>query len=487
MSASRLRSSFALVASVALVLTFAACGSRIDPSTVQAITSAEQGVEGGPVQLGGSAAGGSPQEAGSLTVPGAGGPNSSTTRAGGGGPAAGGGTAAPSVPGGGTKADSPECEGLEEQIGVTQSTVRIGNASDVSGPVPGLFEGAVDGVRAYVAFFNATSTLCGRKLELVDYDTRTDSLGNQTAYLKGCEEVLAMVGSASGFDQGGVAEAEECGLPDLRSRSVTIQRSECTVCFSTNAAASDEVQNAPADYALRTDREAATNAASLYADVEAGEQASRRATRGWTARGMNFVYEQAIPVAEFNYGPYVQRLKDEGVGFVIMSGAGAMVAKLANAMEQANYQPRIWMQDATSYSEVYTKPAGDSADGTTVFVNFTPFEEAASSREMTEYLRWLQAIEPGATPTYEGVYAWSAAKLFVQEAIKLGGKLNRVSLLEAFRRVDDWTAGDLHAPQPVGPKGTTSCWRFLQYQDGGWRPVGGREYTCAGTSRVDLS
>ena len=42
---------------------------------------------------------------------------------------------------------------------------------------------------------------------------------------------------------------------------------------------------------------------------------------------------------------------------------------------------------------------------------------------MALYRAWLDQVKPGATPNYFGLYAWSAARLFVEQAVALGGKL----------------------------------------------------------------
>jgi ABC-type branched-subunit amino acid transport system substrate-binding protein len=95
---------------------------------------------------------------------------------------------------------------------------------DISGPVPGLFESAQQGTRAYAAYFNATSDICGRKLEVVTMDSRTDSGGDQQGYTRACESAFAAIGSMSAFDAGGAATADACGIPDIRSTSVTPER-----------------------------------------------------------------------------------------------------------------------------------------------------------------------------------------------------------------------------------------------------------------------
>jgi len=115
-------------------------------------------------------------------------------------------------------------------------------------------------------------------------------------------------------------------------------------------------------------------------------------------------------------------------------------------------------------------------------MNFVPFEEANTNREMQLYLSWLQQASPGASPTFFGVFSWSAARLFVEKSIALGGKLSRSTLVEALRKTDNWTANGMTAPQHVGTKKTSDCWRFLQLSGGAWKPVGGTKYTCAGTT-----
>jgi hypothetical protein len=58
------------------------------------------------------------------------------------------------------------CAGFKNRTGVTNRTIRIGNAADISGPVPGQFLSARQATLAYVRYFNATHSLCGRKLAL---------------------------------------------------------------------------------------------------------------------------------------------------------------------------------------------------------------------------------------------------------------------------------------------------------------------------------
>ncbi|MFC6044423.1 ABC transporter substrate-binding protein [Nocardioides hankookensis] len=479
------------VCCVLLATLLAACGSRIDPNTVA-----------GAAGTGASGAGGA-------AVPGtATGPDGSVPAAGGGGAATGGGSGAgTSTAGGGSTAsgsgggsgDAPKgtgdnaatggakagsCDGFKNQTGITDSTITIGNASDISGPVPGLFESAPEAVRAYVAYFNATTDLCGRKLALASYDSRTDAAADQQAYVKGCDEAFAMIGSMSAFDSGGASTAQSCGLPDIRTAATTADRLACTTCFAAEAANSHEFQNAVPDFVLKGYGDAGQHAAMLYINAGAAAENGKSQAAAMEKRGMHFDYVQGIDISEFNYAPYVQQMKDKGVEYVQIIGSTAQFTRLAEAMKQQGFKPKVFMIDPTAYNPDFVSSGGDAVDGTTVFINFTPFEEAGSNKELQLYLSWLQQVKPGATPSFFGLFAWSAARLFVEQATKLGGKLSRSALVSSLQGVGDWTSNGMHAPQPVGPKHASPCWRFLQLQSGTWTPVGGTKYRCSGTTTV---
>ena len=203
-----------------------------------------------------------------------------------------------------------------------------------------------------------------------------------------------------------------------------------------------------------------------------------------TKQGLHFDVVQGIDVAEFNYAPYAQALKDKGVKVVFFVGAYQQSVRLAQAMQQVGYKPDIYLRDPTDYlpelrrDRWLARSTAPSSSSTSC-----PFEEAGTNEEMQLYLSWLQQVSPGADPSFFGVFSWSAARLFVEKAAALGGKLSRATLIDALRKTDNWTANGMTAPQHVGTKRTGDCWRFIQLSGGSWKPVGGTKYTCAGTTQ----
>ncbi|MDP3893175.1 ABC transporter substrate-binding protein [Nocardioides sp.] len=496
---SGLRSWLVVLIATTLALTLAACGSRIDPNTVASVngqpvagsgaaapgadgladgtlpddTLADDGAldPGAPGDVGGAdpGAGAGAGDSGDAASGGGGGQGSGGS--GGGAPAAGGGKAA-------------SCDGFKNGPGITDDKITIANVSDISGPVPGLFESTQDAVRAYIAFFNSTSDICGRKLALETYDSRTDAGADQQGYVAACSKAFAAVGSMSAFDSGGAATAQNCGLPDLRSAMVTKVRGDCTTCYSAQGVNARQFENAVPDFILKNYGDAGKNAALLYLNAGAAAENAKTQRDAMTKRGMVFKYFQPIDVAEFNYAPYVQQLKDKGIKYVQFIGAYAQAVRLAQAMAQQSFKPTVYMLDPAAYDKKYVTTGGSAVEGTVLFMNFVPFEEASTNKEMQTYLQWLRQVKPGADPDFFGVFAWSAARLFVERSLALGGQLNRQTLLAEFKKVNNWTANGLHSKQPVGAKTMSECWRFLRLKGGKWVPEGSRQYSCSGVTTV---
>ncbi len=478
-----------------LALALAACGSQLDPSDVRAVggtgTSDSTVTDAGATVPGAAV----PGDPGAPAAPGVdGGTGTSTGDTGGatstgstgdtrgtaGAPEAGPG-AEENAPTGGTEAGS--CEGFDnDQVGVTADTITLANVSDISGPVPGIFESAQQGTRAFAAYFNSTEKLCGHKLAVLGLDSRADAGADQQAYQRACDESFAAVGSQSAFDFGGAATAQSCGLPDLRSYSLSTDRTTCKTCFAAYAVRPGLVPNAMPQYWLKKEPDAVKHVAMLYVNAGAAPENATAFRKAWTANGWNVDIFQGIDVSEFNYAPYVQQMKDAGIEFVNYTGPYQFTVKLQQAMAQQGFEPRVFLQDATIYDAAYVEQAGEMGNGVYVYSQVNLFDSAIP--EMQLYRAWLDQVSPGAEPNIYGAYAWSAARLFAQEATKLGGRLTRTTFLAALAEVRDYTANGMHVPQDVGLKSTANCASIIQLNAGAWSKVSPGEFLCGSMSNV---
>ena len=480
-----------------MALLLAACGSQVDPATMANAAGTSGGVGG--EAPGEDGAGGDPPGlpgVGDGADPGtdAPGPDDDAPAPGGPGPADGpdapgeapdaeGEADAPSgtgdnAPSGSTRAGS--CEGFKNTTGITRDVIKLGNAADISGPVPGIFQGAQEGARAYVAYFNSRSDICGRKLEIVTADSRADNAANEAAARQFCSVVFAAVGSMSAFDAGGSATTQKCGLPDLRSTSVDPARNACTTCFSTQAVNSALVNRSVPRWFARQKPAAVKRAATLHVGAGAAPINAKSQAEAWRRNGVNVTYEARIDVSEFNYAPYVQQLKNRDITWVQYVGPFQFAVRLAQAMQQQNYKPDFYVLDLTGYDPRYIQSGGAAVEGTYVWMPTALIERPQDNEEMALYQAWLQQVKPGAIPDSYGLFAWSAARLFAEKATELGGRLTRQSLVQALKGVRKWTANELHAPQDVGGKRTAECQRILRLEKGRYVQVSRGDYLCEG-------
>lgn len=463
-----------LLASLMLV---AACGSQLDPETVARAEGQTSQGTGTTSDGSGTSGDGIPGQGGAGDVPGTGGTGGST---GSGGTGSGGSGDGTTDSGGGHSATggkrAASCAGFDNsQPGVSEDKIVIANASDISGPVPGIFESAQQATRAYVEYFNSTSDICGHKLEVKLLDSRTDAGADQQAYATACADAFAAVGSMSAFDSGGAATAEKCGLPDIRSTSVTPARGACSTCFATQSVKVDLVPSALPSYFVKHHKDATRHVGLFYINAGAAVPNAESFRAAWEKGGWNIDVFQGIDVSEFNFAPYVQQMKDEGIKMVIYLGPYQNTVKLQQAMSQQGFEADVFLQDATIYDARYVEQAGDLGDGTYVYSSTDLFDNY-SNKEMALYRAWLDQVKPGAIPNFYGLYAWSAARLFVEQAVGLGGKLTRASLVQSLRGVKDWTGNGLHVPQPVGSKSTYNCLSIFQLNNAKWRKL--TSYQC---------
>ena len=461
---------------LATSLLLAACGSTLSPEEA-----ALQGALGSG-GTGGGAVPGAEGGSGSLSggAAGAAGDSGGTT---GGGGDTGGSSATTSAPQTGKNAadsgvKAGNCAGLKNQTGVTDDKIVIANASDISGPIPGLFESAQEGVKAYVAYFNATSDICGRKLELQSYDTRTDSGGDQEAAVKACENAFAMIGSMSAFDNGGTSQVEECGIPDLRSATVDPARYSLPNVFGTQSNKTELIPTAVPRYIAKVAPAGKSKMGLVYTSSAAAGVAAEHTEGAFEKNGYEIVYKQEISSTEFNYSPYVLDMEQEGVKFVFMIGAYQHTVRLAKAMDQQGFNPDAYVVQASSYDQAFLDTGGSAVEDTLIYTDSGLFEQPTP--ELRLYEQWLAQVAPDSHPAYFGQYGWGATRLFVEKAIGLGGDLTRESLVRELSTVRNYTANNMFAPQQVGPKQTSECTQFVQVQGGKFVKHSPGKFLCQG-------
>jgi len=370
------------------------------------------------------------------------------------------------------------CTGFRNSTGISDSSINIANIADVSGPVPGLFSSAQQAVLAYQAYFNSSTTICGRKLKVVSYDSQTSATGDQQASTSACSDTFAMVGSIGAFDNGGAAVSTHCGIPDLRTIATNPERFASPVSFGTDSVDPKQVSTTQYRFIKAATGNASAKSAMLYLNAGAAVPNALAYKATMEHVGYHFVYQKAIGVTEFNYAPYAADLKRLGVTLVQFEGSYQFAVRLKQAMQSQGVNA-VFVMDSVAYDPVFVEAGGSNVDGMYSYVDTSLFEEASRNPELQLYTEWLHRVAPLAKPSFFGMFAWGSMALFTQLALQLGGHLTRTNLLAAIKQVHGYTDHGLFAPQDVGGKRSPSCQTVIQLRGGSWVRRTPFPYACS--------
>ena len=122
---------------------------------------------------------------------------------------------------------------------------------------------------------------------------------------------------------------------------------------------------------------------------------------------------------------------------------------------------KVWACSLACYTKAFLATGGADVEGTYVWMQFLPFEEAASNPEANAY---VTAIGPEKADSF-GAQAWQAGALFKFAVDKIVAKsgpnaITRKAILDELKKSDDFTANGWTGPKPL--KGFGSCFVILQ-------------------------
>jgi ABC-type branched-subunit amino acid transport system substrate-binding protein len=446
----------------------AGCGARLDDEQLAAATAGAAANE-----VGGVATGARPGTGPSATT--------ATTAAGG--------AAAPTVaggaPGAATEGGGPAPEGQAtaggtcapegaSDVGITPDSITLGQVGTISGPIPGLSQTAVNGVRAYIAYRNAQGGVCGRELQLVNGDDRLDAGQNRAEHARLAERVFGFVGGWSVADDGGAAFLDGTNIPDV-GIAISEPRFLLPNNFSSN----------PIDLEGGGTRTIFEYMVANYpvdsAGVVWGAQATARARaqgfiRDLEAMGIPVPVQREVAITETNYVPVAQEIENQGVDLVITALEMTGIGRLAQSFQQVGYQPAVPYYGAQSYGQRFLELAGDAAEGTILGLTHPIIEDAGGGGILDEFVAWNERVNPGQEIDFFTFQGWVAADMFADAILAAGPAPTRDSVLEVLRTYTSFDAdGFVAAFNPAG-KVNSPCYVIVTVEGGAWRrvhPTGG--------------
>jgi ABC-type branched-subunit amino acid transport system substrate-binding protein len=357
-------------------------------------------------------------------------------------------------------------------VGVTADSIRIGNVSTFSGPVPGLFRGAVVGTQAAVAQRNSLGGIHGRRIELDVRDDQFDSAQNRAITTDLLDEVFAFAGSFAVYDDGGAEEVGRSGIPDV-SPALSGARRRLPNNYNVAPAEDGGTQLAPYTYYSRVFPNALDAVGTLWGDVpisRASQMANEAAGR---SVGWRFVYSRGYAATETDFTADVVRMRQLGVKLVFLAGSEPKtLARIAKAMRQQGFDVPIATMNI-GYDASLLTLAPDALEGSYTTMAWAMFagEDAERVPSVRVLNQWVQKVKPGHALDLYTLLGWSSAQLLFRAMEAVGPNLTRAAVNEALRTGGSFDADQLLAPADPGRKAPPTCIVAVQLRRGRYERV----------------
>jgi ABC-type branched-subunit amino acid transport system substrate-binding protein len=459
------------------LLAVTACGSRADDALRTQARQAQLSQGGGGGAGTGLTSGGTGGTSGGT---GATGTTTGTTGGTGTGGAAATGTggATGGTTGGGTTAGTGAFSGDNggaTDTGVTGNSISVGIVADLSGPVGGLFQGAVRGTQAYIAKVNAEGGVFGRQLKLDVGDSQLDCGQFKAQTQDKVEKDFAIVGSFSLYDSCGVdvlkAHPKVSDIHSALSNSAQQVNNNFSV-----APLGSGWRSGPLTYYKKKFGDAWQHIGSIYAGVGGGRETwvaakavIQKPGQPWTG---HVDYDAAYQPTDTDFTAEIIRMQQRGVKMIYMiAGDNAGDANVLHAVRQ-QAQSRGWpvVFGGSAYDREFLKRAKNDLAASGVgptyedqqYAMFFNSADAATIPAVKDFQTWYQRVTGGASPDLFAAYGWSSAELFVKGLKAAGPKAKRDTLFTQLKKIHRFDAGGLLAPADPASNKPGNCWVFSQ-------------------------
>ena len=353
-------------------------------------------------------------------------------------------------------------------VGVTPTTINVGNVSGLSGLLSNNFNQGPEAVQALFSAVNQAGGICGRKLNLQVEDDGQDTSHNAADVQDLIPKSFVFVGSTSDADNGGVPAMQQAGIPDI-GQAINFSRGADPNYFTAGTFGAQ--QKGSQDYiydtlaaGLKANNNFPKNMAFLAYSIPISALAAKQFETLWQDDG-----GKVCPASDLNVSPASPNLtadvlnmendKCDGV-FTTMDVSGN--AKLLQAMYNQGYvvgKPGGPIYAGTTldgYTPAQISTAGQQqAQGFQIFLNFAPFNEPQPAIKM--YQSQLQTYEPGKQPSSFGIEAWASAQMFIYALIKAGQNPTRAAVKSILSGLATWDTAGAMAPSHEQARSPGNC------------------------------
>ncbi len=353
--------------------------------------------------------------------------------------------------------------------GITSKSVTVGNVSIVSGPVPGLFEGAPTGVKAYFDMINAQGGVDGRKLLVDSKDDAFSGQQNQTETQDAINSDFALVGSFSLFDGYGCAAlASDTAVPDV---SVTLDA-------GTNALPNDFSAQplsgkgtlGPVDY-YKKHYPKDTTVGAIVSDVASAKTQMAQQFAGLKSEGYKIGYVDDVNPLQSDFTTDVINMKNAGVNAVDLGGVDWQDAAIfvENAATQ-NWHPGLIFSTGPAYADQFISHAGGPAvtNGIQIGQVYALYlgEDAKKVPAVKQFDTWVKKVNSSWVPDLDTLFGWASAEMFVQALKAAGPHPTRGAVMAQLEKTTSFNANGIMGGSDPAAKTVSPCFLMAGIKNG---------------------
>jgi branched-chain amino acid transport system substrate-binding protein len=447
-----------------MLLVAAACGTRLpDSAFVEAGAGASgNGATGGQAAAGSTGAGGT---GGSTTTVAGGGAAGGTGGGGAGGGGAGGGA------GGGSGGPNQASD-----VGITETTIRLGNITAEQGILGDAFAPAVRGLRAWVEHTNAQGGINGRTVELFTCDDREDRARTLQCAQRLVEQdqVFALVATNT-RSMGGASEyLQEKGIPVIgfpinnafnryshfwSAYGSYYDRDGSAVGFDGKLVSYTGI------YRWFKENVGTAKAAVFNYDIPESAQAGDFIEQGLKNEGYA-VTRYTISFAAPNFDQPVAEMQREGIDFVIDAIDDGANRRLCEAMGRRGYSPKAKLSTVVSYAQSVGTDFNETCRRVAYISGDSLPYDMVSVPEIAEFRDAYARYQPGAEVHQWALEAWGLGNMVADAVISMGAAPTREGLEAWLEAQVAYTAngifegGDTIRYEAVDPSAQTGRYCF---------------------------
>jgi len=401
------------------------------------------------------------------------------------------GTTGSASSGGGTTTSTAAAEPTKAtEVGITPTEIHIGVMADVDTAfAPGLFQGSVDGVKGFADWINKSGGLAGRKVVVDFYDSKLSPDEARNGIVKACQNDFALVGTTALFENN-VDDMIACkdvnaaatGLPEIPELQTEPVQQQAKVSFPVLPPNRDWSQPTETYHSMvGPTKWFLANAGTDLHGIWLNSAAVKSAKNSNLA---NFRIQQQLGIkldqefdflgteSQSQYTPVVQAIKTHNSTY---ARSGLDFTSTVKLRKEANVQGvttvKVWECSFQCYDQKFLTQGGSDVEGTYVWSQLLPFEEAGSAKGVQEYLDAVGADKANGF----GLQAFAAALLF-RDAVNALAKgkgvnsLTRANLLTQLANTHQFNADGITGNDDIGAnqngKAYPPCWMMMQVKNG---------------------